>query len=173
MNPRLASDSLTDHLFDEWMADVDGDAYLESYEFTRDPLLVDGELGGTNETIRIVTLHTKSKFVNQQRAMWNDPNRRQNFIMAALKNRRRISTEAMHTREYLDNLYNADPAALVMMTGDFNDGPGIDYFEKYYLTHGVADILIGSSYYPDRQFEHRIRILPIDGIHPLLEGILR
>lgn len=154
MNARLAGDSLTHHLFDEWMADVDGDAHLESYEFTRDPLVVDGELSGTSETLRIVTLHTKSKFVNQQRAMWNDPNRRQNFIVAALKNRRRISTEAMHTREYLDNLYNADPAALVVVTGDFNDGPGTDYFEKNYLTHSVADILLGSIYRPDQQFKH-------------------
>ncbi len=156
MNARLASDGLTDHLFDEWMADVDGDAQLESYGFTRDPLVVDGELSGTGETIRILTLHTKSKFVNQQQAMWNDLDRRQAFIVAALKNRRRISTEAMHTRVYLDDLYHADPSRLVVVTGDFNDGPGMDYFEKNYLTHGVADILMGSSYHPERRFEHAL-----------------
>ena len=153
-NARLASNNVTDRLFDEWMADIDGDAHLEPYSYTRDPLVVDGELSGTGETIRILTLHTKSKFVNRQRAMWNDPNRRQEFIIAALKNRRRISTEAMHTREYLDILCNMNPTALLVVTGDFNDGPGIDYFEKNYLTHGVADILIGSIYRPDLQFEH-------------------
>ena len=153
-NPQLASDDLSRDLFDEWLADIDGDAYLESYEYTRDPLIIDGNLSGTGESMRILTLHTKSKFVNQQRAMWNDPNRRQEFIKAALKNRRRISTEAMHTREYLDSLYKSDSNALVVVTGDFNDGPGIDYFEKFYLTHGVADIVIGSSYQPKFQYKH-------------------
>ena len=153
-NARLAGDDPTDRLLDEWMADVDGDAYLESYTFTRDPLIVDGELSASGEVIRILTLHTKSKFVNQQEAMWNDPNRRQDFIVAALKNRRRISTEAMHTRAYLDELYAANSGALVIVTGDFNDGPGLDYFEKNYLTHGVANILTGSCYHPDRKYEH-------------------
>lgn len=165
-NARLVSDNATDNLFVEWMADIDGNAYLEPYDYTRNPLVVDGELSGTGETIRILTLHTKSKYVHQQRAMYNDPNRRQEFIIAALKNRRRISTEAMHTREYLNNLYNTDPATLIVVTGDFNDGPGIDYFEKNYLTHGVADILIGSSYRPDHQFEHAlIRNVPLNELY--------
>ena len=155
-NLRLASDNLTQVLFNEWMADVDGDTYLELYDFTRDPLVIDGELSQTGETMRIVNLHTKSKYVNQQQSMWNNPNRRHDFIVEALKNRRRISTEAMHTREYLDSLYNANTAALIIVTGDFNDGPGMDYFEKNYLTHGVADILMGSSYHPERRFEHAL-----------------
>ncbi|MEE9189258.1 MAG: endonuclease [Candidatus Neomarinimicrobiota bacterium] len=155
-NARLASDNTTNNLFVEWMADIDGNAVLEPYSYTRNPLVVDGELSGTGETIRILTLHTKSKYVHQQQSMWNNPNRRQEFIIAALENRRRISTEAMHTREYLDGLYNTNPATLIVVTGDFNDGPGFDYFEKNYLTHSVADILIGSSYRPDHQFEHAL-----------------
>jgi endonuclease/exonuclease/phosphatase family metal-dependent hydrolase len=155
-NARQVSDPVTDNFFDEWLADVDGDMHLEPYAFTRDPLVLDGELSGTGETLRLMTIHTKSKYVNRQRALWNDPNRRQEFVVAALKNRRRISTEAMHARDYLDELYDTDPSVLVVVTGDFNDGPGIDYFEKNYLTHGVADILIGSSYYPERQFEHAL-----------------
>ena len=153
-NPRLADDNLTNELFEEWLADVDGDANLEPYEYTRDPLLVDGELSNTNETVRILSLHTKSKYVNRQESLWNNANRRQEFIVAALKNRRRISAEAMHTRLYLNQLYNNDPDFHVIVTGDFNDGPGIDYFEKNYLTHGVADILLGSSYRFDSQYMH-------------------
>lgn len=37
-----------------------------------------------------------------------------------------------------------------------NDGPGTDYFERNYLTHGVADILLGSIYYPDRRYDHTL-----------------
>ncbi len=153
-NAQQVNDDLTSSMLEEWMADIDGDTFLESYHFTRDPFAIDGTISDTDESIRIISLHTKSKFVNQQRQMWEDPNRRHDFIVAALKNRRRISTEAMHTREYLDNLYENDSESLVAITGDFNDGPGIDYFEKNYLTHGVADIIIGSSYHPERQFKH-------------------
>ncbi len=153
-NARITSDALTERLLDEWLADVDGDAHLEPYEYTRDPLIIDGTLNVTNESSRILSLHTKSKYVNQQEAMWRDPNRRQEFVVAALKNRRRISTEAMHTRVYLDALYDADPGVPVVVTGDLNDGPGIDYFERNYLTHGVADILLGTIYRPERQFAH-------------------
>lgn len=153
-NPRLANDTLTNELFEEWLADVDGDSNLESYEYTRDPLIIDGELSDTNETVRVLSLHTKSKYVNRQESLWRDPNRRQEFIVAALKNRRRISTEAMHTRLYLDQIYEIDPDFNVIVTGDFNDGPGIDYFEEHYLTHGVADILLGSSYRFDSQYRH-------------------
>jgi exonuclease III len=42
----------------------------------------------------------------------------------------------------------------LIVTGDFNDGPGIDYFERRYLTHNVTDILLGSTYYPNRIFNH-------------------
>jgi len=155
-NPRLANDELTFGLFDEWLADVDGDLRLESYEFTRQPLVLDGTLADTGQDVRIVNLHTKSKFVNNQQALWNDPVRRQEFIVAALKNRRRISTEAMRVRTYLDDLVEADGNTLIIVAGDFNDGPGFDYFERHYLTHGVADIILGSTYYPDLQFPHAL-----------------
>ena len=156
VNPRLADDARTAELHNAWMADVAGDALLESYDFTRDPVVLDGELSGTGESMRIVSLHTKSKYVHGGRAKWNDPERKQEFVVDALRNRRRISAEAMHTRNYLDELYGADPNALVVVTGDFNDGPGFDYFERNYLTHGVADILIGSVYRPDQQYEHAL-----------------
>lgn len=155
-NARLATDNPTSALSDEWLADIDGDFFLEAYDFTRIPLVIDGEMAATNETVRVLTVHTKSKFVNYQRAMWNDPSRRQEFIVAALKNRRRISTEAMRARQYLDTLVEAHADALIIVTGDLNDGPGIDFFEKNYLTHGVADIILGSTYHSDRQFRHTL-----------------
>jgi len=47
-----------------------------------------------------------------------------------------------------------DRHSLIVVTGDFNDGPGIDHFEKHYLTYNVTDILLGSTYYPDLLFGH-------------------
>lgn len=155
-NARLADDPATVELLDYWLADIDGDGRLESYEFTRGPLVLDGEIGSASDTVRIVTLHTKSKFVNRGQEMWESESRRQEFVEAALKNRRRISTEAMHTRDFLNTLHEVDTHPHVVVTGDFNDGPGVDYFEKYYLTHSVADILLGSVYRPDRQYTHAL-----------------
>jgi endonuclease/exonuclease/phosphatase family metal-dependent hydrolase len=155
-DPRLASDAPTVSLLDEWLVDVDGDLLLEPYEFTRKPLVLDGTWNGTNDAVRIVNLHTKSKFVNNQQALWSDPNRRQEFIVAAMKNRRRISAEALRLRNFLDELLEVDANARIVVCGDFNDGPGLDYFEKHYLTHGVADFILGSVYYPDLQFRHSL-----------------
>jgi hypothetical protein len=57
-------------------------------------------------------------------------------------------------REYLDELIDQNRDSLVIVTGDLNDGPGIDYFEKYYMTHNTTDILLGSTYYPNLLFKH-------------------
>ena len=35
------------------------------------------------------------------------------------------------------------------MLGDLNDGPGFDYFEEFFLTHNVTDILLGSRFAPE------------------------
>ena len=148
----LDDTDLARSLGDPWETDVDGDLELEPYEFTRVPLAARLKLAG--ETLRIVGLHTKSKYVHKGEEQWNDPARRCDFVIAALKNRRRISAESMRTRQYLDELIDADPNALVVVVGDFNDGPGQDFFEKHYLTHNVTDILLGSTFYPQRQFRH-------------------
>jgi predicted extracellular nuclease len=156
VNPQLVNDPPTLGLFDEWLVDVDGDLQLEPYEFTRKPLVLDGRLNGSNDSVRVVNLHTKSKFVNNQQTLWNDPNRRQQFVVAAMKNRRRISAEAIRLRNYLDELVEADGNSRIVVCGDFNDGPGLDYFERHYLTHGVADLILGSIYYPELQFRHAL-----------------
>lgn len=137
-------------LLGEWECDVDGDMRLEPYQFTRFPLLADAKLDG--QRLRLVVLHTKSNYVNQGEALWRDD--RQQYVTAALKNRRRLSAEAMRLRRYLDEQIGADLAAKVVVMGDFNDGPGMDYFEERYLTHNVTDILIGSGFDRELMFAH-------------------
>jgi hypothetical protein len=156
INPRIATDGLTQELQEPWQADIDGDHRLENYDFTRIPLVLEGETGGNGENIRILTLHTKSKYVHNGQALFENEATRGEFVIAALKNRRRISSEAMRTRKYLDDIVRSAPEARVIVTGDFNDGPGIDYFESRYLTHNVTDILLGSTYYPNWLFHHAL-----------------
>lgn len=155
-NPSIASDSLTLDLDEPWEVDIDGDYQLEGYEFTRLPLVISGTLNTDGSELKIVTLHTKSKYVHNGEAKWNDPEKRLEFVAAALKNRKRISAEAMRVRNYLDDHLEQENESQFIVTGDFNDGPGIDYFERHYITHNVTDILLGSTYYPDLIFHHAL-----------------
>ncbi|MBF8193568.1 endonuclease [Nonomuraea sp. K274] len=135
-----------------WLADVDGDAVLDEYAFTRNPLCCTADFDGTR--VGVVVTHLKSNFVNQGREMWQDPARRPDFVKAALRNRRRIANEAMRIRRGLEQRMNADPGCALIVLGDLNDGPGHDYFEEQYLAHDVTDLLLGSPYRPERLFGH-------------------
>jgi hypothetical protein len=100
----------------------------------------------------VIVAHLKSNFINQGKELWANPATRTDFVRAALKNRRRIATEAMRLRTYIDWRLDADPTAAIVVLGDLNDGPGQDYFERLYLAHNVTDILAGSPYQPERVF---------------------
>lgn len=146
-------------LIDDWNTDVDGDEQLEAYHFTRSPLVVNLQAGAA--TFQMLVMHTKSNFVQSGQAMWNNPAQRQEYIHQALTNRRRISAEGMRTRTYLDKVLSADSGRRIIVLGDLNDGPGRDYFEDYYLTHNVTDLIAGSAFEPEWTFTHAQRDVPL------------
>jgi endonuclease/exonuclease/phosphatase family metal-dependent hydrolase len=162
----LTSASLAPHptiagLIDPWEADVDGDMHLEpDYQFTRNPLVVDLKLD--THPLQVIVAHTKSSFVNNGAGLWSNPVTRQDYVIAALKARRRNGTEGMRIREYLDAKLASAARADIVVLGDLNDGPGLDYFEKRYLAHNVTDILLGSAYQPERMFTHAQHDVPAD-----------
>jgi len=106
--------------------------------------------------------HLKSNFINRGEALWNDPDRRLEFVRTALQNRRRIANEGMRIRQYLDVRLDAAPAAAIVVLGDFNDGPGRDLFEQQYLAHNVTDLLVGSAYRPETLFAHALADVAAD-----------
>lgn len=55
-NPTIATDDLTLALQEPWPVDIDGDYQLEGYEFTRQPLVVEGTMRDENSKLKIVTL---------------------------------------------------------------------------------------------------------------------
>jgi endonuclease/exonuclease/phosphatase family metal-dependent hydrolase len=155
--PSMASASIAPSselatLLDTWEADVDGSMHLGPYQFTRTPLVVNLEVQG--HALQVVVLHTKSSFVNNGRSLWNDPARRQDYVIAALKARRRNATEGMRVRQYLDEKLAATPDARIIVLGDLNDGPGMDLFEQKYLAHNITDIVLGSGFDPEGLFAH-------------------
>ena len=151
-NVCVVEDKLTKELRNPWKFDVDGDCEIEDYKFTRTPLIIEGTW--KKKRIRIISLHSKSKYVHEGMKLWKNPNKRKKFVIEALRNRRRISSEAMRLRTYLNKLMEKNAKEFIVVTGDFNDGPGIDYFERYYLTHNITDLLLGSSFYPKLLFKH-------------------
>jgi hypothetical protein len=68
---QLAPHGEISDLIDDWEADVNGDAVLDLYGFTRTPLVVDLVIGG--HALQVVVAHTKSNFINQGRSLWEDP----------------------------------------------------------------------------------------------------
>jgi endonuclease/exonuclease/phosphatase family metal-dependent hydrolase len=156
---QLAPSTGLTELIDGWEADVDGDSFLDLYQFTRQPLVVDLTFGG--HAVQFIVMHTKSNFVNQGEAMWNNPATHQNYIVAALLSRRRNGTEGMRLRTYLDRLLAANHSARLVVLGDLNDGPGMDYFEEKYLAHNVTDIVVGSSFQPEWVFTHAQHDVPV------------
>jgi endonuclease/exonuclease/phosphatase family metal-dependent hydrolase len=152
LNLELIASSELLLLLEPWQADVDGDAVLDEYRFTRTPLACQAQIAGVR--LEVIVAHLKSNFINRGQEQWQDPARRPDFIKAALRNRRRIATEAMRIRSYLEQRLNDDREAAMIVLGDLNDGPGQDYFEERYLAHNVTDILVGSPYRPERLFNH-------------------
>jgi len=151
----IADDTgLAVQLDDDYTADTDGDGIVETdAHFARLPFVVDLVAHGQN--LRIINCHLKSKYVPDGEDLFNGTDeQRQQFIVAALRNRRRISAEAFRIRTYLDALFEIDPGRLVLLVGDLNDGPGFDYFERQYLTHSVVDIAFGSVLLPDGRLTH-------------------
>lgn len=151
-SPCEPNDAPTLQLQQEWEADIEGVGNLAPYRFTRRPLVVDCQWRG--KTLRIISMHLKSKYIHGGERQWKDPDRRSEFVREALMHRRRISAESLRVRRYLDALLEEDPLRMIIVTGDLNDGPGADHFEQNYLTHNLTDILVGSTYRPAQQFQH-------------------
>jgi endonuclease/exonuclease/phosphatase family metal-dependent hydrolase len=147
-------------LVGEWDADIDGDGSLDRYTFARTPLVVDLLLDGRR--LRIVVAHMKSNFINNGRDLWERQETRGGYIRAALTNRRRITSEGMRIRRWLDERLARDPEAAMVVLGDLNDGPGLDYFEELYLAHNVTDVVIGSAFSPELELRHAQHDVPAE-----------
>lgn len=140
-----------DYLSQKWLFDLAGDLRFQEYGFVRRPLVVQGEVVtkvGTKPFF-VVAMHCKSKFVARGERMWGSrkPTERLRFVKHAIKNRRKIAAELTRTRKMLDSVIFANESQpFVVALGDFNDGPGQDFFEEYYLLFDTIDRLLGSPF---------------------------
>jgi hypothetical protein len=105
--------------------------------------------------VEFIGLHLRSKFVNQGERMWRAGGEdQQRFIREVLTARIKMTTEGTNVRAYIDAkfLQTRNPAIFVL--GDFNDGPGKEYFEERYLFFDLVSNLQGDVLFASRFLNH-------------------
>jgi len=140
-----------DYLSKPWHFDVTGTFELQEYNFIRRPVIVEAEFEAHGETLPIyfVAVHAKSKYINRGEKMWKGSSaEKDQFIKKAICNRRKIAGECGRLRKCLEEtVYSKHPSPMVVVSGDMNDGPGMDFFEEYYLLFDSVDVLMGNSFH--------------------------
>lgn len=110
--------------------DLDGDGIAEPIRPSKPPLELAVRAGGRD--LRLIGVHVKSKAPHGAR----NPDEARRI---AIENRRKQLAECIWLRQRVIAHLEADDDLLVM--GDFNDGPGIDEFEKLFGHSGVEVVM--------------------------------
>ena len=114
--------------------DLDADMVSETIRFSKPPL----ELAVTTASgakLRLIGVHAKSK--NPYGAIGREAQ-----IRLSIENRRKQLAQCLWLRQRVEGHLAAGDSLVVM--GDFNDGPGIDEFEKLFGHSGV-EIVLGTT----------------------------
>ena len=121
--------------FDEtYHIDLDVDAKPEPVRWSKPPLeLAVKTKKGTN--LRLIGVHAKSKAPYGARK----PER---VMRIAIENRRKQLAQCIWLRERVDD--HLDAGELLIVMGDFNDGPGLDEYERLFGRSGV-EVVIGDE----------------------------
>ena len=111
-------------------ADLDGNGEEEPIKFSKPPLELIVTTAG--RALRLIGVHAKSKGPRGQVSLTE-------FRRISVQNRRKQLAECLWLRARVDECLAAGENLLVM--GDFNDGPGLDEYEKLFGRSGVEVVL--------------------------------
>jgi hypothetical protein len=114
--------------------DLDADNVSETIRFSKPPLEL-AVATADGKTLRLIGVHAKSK--NPYGAVG-----REAMIRLSIENRRKQLAQCLWLRTRVEGHLRAGDSLVVM--GDFNDGPGIDEFEKLFGHSGV-EIVLGTT----------------------------
>lgn len=118
----------------EYRIDLDVDSAPERVRWSKPPL----ELAVTTQSgaaLRLIGVHAKSKAPHGARSA-------DQIMRTAIENRRKQLAQCIWLRERVEDHLDAGDSLVVL--GDFNDGPGLDEYEKLFGRSGV-EIVIGSE----------------------------
>lgn len=119
--------------------DLDGDGIAELLHFSKPPLEL--EITAKGHTLRLIGVHNKSKSPRGARS-------KSDLRRSAIENRRKQLAECNWLRLRVE-AHLASGEDLIVM-GDFNDGPGLDDYEKLFGHSGV-EIVLGAEAQPELQ----------------------
>lgn len=136
--PQKKSAPVTVPRFDgTFQMDLDADATPEPVRFSKPPLEL--EITADGQRLRLIGVHAKSKAPHGAR----NP---AEAIRISIENRRKQLAECVWLRERVAmHLIANDP---LIVLGDFNDGPGLDEYEKLFGHSGI-EVVLGTGGAPE------------------------
>ena len=111
--------------------DVSGDGVDDLVRFSKPPLELAVTVRG-GKTLRLIGVHAKSKATHSRNPGAGDR-------LIAVENRRKQLAECLWVRARVERHLQAGDPLIVM--GDFNDGPGLDDYEKLFGKSGVEVVM--------------------------------
>lgn len=112
--------------------DLDTDRDRDPVRFSKPPLELSMEVRATDFAFRMIGVHVKSKAPHGARNA-------RDVIRISIENRRKQLAQCIWLRERVEGHLRAGEPMIVL--GDFNDGPGLDEYEKLFGRSGVEIVL--------------------------------
>ncbi len=140
----------------KWEVHYWGDYAVSKHDHYRHPQVLVFDWHG--QRVEFIGVHLKSKRVsNDQEQMWlNGGDDRREFILASIKNRIKLATEATNVRAYIDAKFDQVENPAIFVMGDMNDGPGHRYFERHYLFFDLASNIQGDVFFARKFLNHAL-----------------
>ena len=117
--------------------DIDEDGLVDLHEFSKPP--VEAEVKADGATFRLIGVHAKSKAPHGARTP-------QEVVRMQIANRRKQLAQCEWIRRRVDEHLEREENVIVL--GDFNDGPGIDRYERMFGRSGV-ELVMGDVTAPE------------------------
>lgn len=127
---------LGDPRFDQTFPfDVDADSRPEAIRWSKPPLELAVETSG-GQVLRLIGVHAKSKAPHGAGSA-------KRMMRIAIENRRKQLAQCVWLRQRVEEHLDAKDRLLVL--GDFNDGPGLDEYERLFGRSGIEIVLGGRN----------------------------